>query len=742
MFQYIDMVVGGFSLVAFAIAAVLAFTKHVINREKHLIETAVDEHKAKLVQQAIDKYHIPSNNLTKQQKYELILAGMANRAQFWNKLFLMVSTLCLITAVATVVILFNQKHTGAEVDFLEQESFVEAQDAYFYAEDEALAYKKYLVAANKDNPFAMAALAKLLFNGWGVEKSTKTAEFWAKKAIPILEQDIYQNNGWAKYSLAYLYDAGIGIPKNEVTALELYKEASNFGVGIASQNLALNLRDQLEPEKINEAERLLKLARRQNKQERNNTLRALGELYYFDKYGKIDYALAEEYFIKAFELGAKDVAFNIGLINLHQFKPANYERAKKYLEFALGQDEQRAYSQLAQLHLREDYVDRDPQKAIDYLQIASTKGISFADYRLALLYQLEQSELDDRNIPLVHSNEKALQYYRSASDGGQSYATLDLAKAYLWGWFDLPIDTVTANELFNKAWKQGNKNAPYYIGYYYEFHLNELGYKNAIEWYNTSIEEGELDTYMNVLRILNKDETVKDKYRAMKELVDSSGLDQYEDDETRALFARMNAYIYANNGSEAEVHEKAEAYLLEALELGSEDAIYELARLYNHSDWNPENGDQKAFDYFTQAAPNNYCAENYLGIYYENKKVSEFADYENALKHYLNAANRGSEYGMFNYGRLVAKGLGTEKNIPLALDYLKKADERGAWGASLVLFEIYNDPQNAEYDKAIAKKYLIDAAQKDHSEETIDDAFLSWYEESKPQYTAAVCAAG
>lgn len=82
MFQHIDMVVGGFSLAAFAIAAILALTKHAINREKQWIESANDDHKARLVEHALNKYHVSSDSLTRQQKYDLIIAGMENKSRF------------------------------------------------------------------------------------------------------------------------------------------------------------------------------------------------------------------------------------------------------------------------------------------------------------------------------------------------------------------------------------------------------------------------------------------------------------------------------------------------------------------------------------------------------------------------------------------------------------------------------------------------------------------------------------
>lgn len=70
----------------------------------------------------------------------------------------------------------------------------------------------------------------------------------AKKVVPSVatvteekiarwQKDAQAGDADAKYNLAYIYENGLGVPKNEAKALELYQQAADSGHSAAKSNL-------------------------------------------------------------------------------------------------------------------------------------------------------------------------------------------------------------------------------------------------------------------------------------------------------------------------------------------------------------------------------------------------------------------------------------------------------------------------------------------------------------------------
>jgi TPR repeat protein len=55
--------------------------------------------------------------------------------------------------------------------------------------------------------------------------------------IAQLQREAQEGDSDAQYSLAYLYENGLGVPKNETKALELYQQAADQGHPEAQENL-------------------------------------------------------------------------------------------------------------------------------------------------------------------------------------------------------------------------------------------------------------------------------------------------------------------------------------------------------------------------------------------------------------------------------------------------------------------------------------------------------------------------
>ena len=55
--------------------------------------------------------------------------------------------------------------------------------------------------------------------------------------IAKLQREAQAGDPDAQYNLAYLYENGLGVPKNEAKALELYQQAADQGHSTAQNNL-------------------------------------------------------------------------------------------------------------------------------------------------------------------------------------------------------------------------------------------------------------------------------------------------------------------------------------------------------------------------------------------------------------------------------------------------------------------------------------------------------------------------
>ncbi|WP_262967115.1 tetratricopeptide repeat protein [Methylobacter psychrophilus] len=92
------------------------------------------------------------------------------------------------------------------------------------------------------NRIAIVAIMAIVFSACtekaadsnSVEKVVSTV---AEDKITQLQRQAQQGDPDAQYELAYLYENGLGVPKSETRALELYQQAADQGRPAAQDNL-------------------------------------------------------------------------------------------------------------------------------------------------------------------------------------------------------------------------------------------------------------------------------------------------------------------------------------------------------------------------------------------------------------------------------------------------------------------------------------------------------------------------
>lgn len=113
MWQAIGLVSSGITLVAFVVAvAAWAFRQHEIKKER-LILTAAEADRAKLVTDALEFFNVDTQNLTKDQQYEIAIAQIKARAnRFLIACVVVVIVALLAVAVAAFAIIRHGEYSG------------------------------------------------------------------------------------------------------------------------------------------------------------------------------------------------------------------------------------------------------------------------------------------------------------------------------------------------------------------------------------------------------------------------------------------------------------------------------------------------------------------------------------------------------------------------------------------------------------------------------------------------------
>lgn len=106
----------------------------------------------------------------------------------------------------------------------------------------------------------------------------------------------------------------------------------------------------------------------------------------------------------------------------------------------------------------------------------------------------------------------------------------------------------------------------------------------------------------------------------------------------------------------------------------------------------------KALEHFQTAANQGEPKNNWLGYLYDSK-----GDYQKALEYYQLGSEEGNEISTYNLAVLHWYGLGTDKNIELAIAYFQLSLDRGYPHAHLELARIYREEEGFKNEKKAAE---------------------------------------
>ena len=135
MWEAISYVSSGFTLTAFIVAATAWVVKAKSEQKARLISLADTETKAKLVQDALDFFHVSTEHLKKDQQFDLAVQQIRSRASRFKTISILIGFLSALAAVLSAyaidkVSTYNNKYDNAQVLF-NKKSIQTSESEYF-----------------------------------------------------------------------------------------------------------------------------------------------------------------------------------------------------------------------------------------------------------------------------------------------------------------------------------------------------------------------------------------------------------------------------------------------------------------------------------------------------------------------------------------------------------------------------------------------------------------------------------
>lgn len=316
----------------------------------------------------------------------------------------------------------------------------------------------------------------------------------------------------------------------------------------------------------------------------------------------------------------------------------------------------------ANLLLQGRGIDRDIDKATEYLQTARKAGSTEAIFELALIAQKENR----LNECLSLLNEGAERKH---------IASLKKISGML---IELKQDYETAITYLTIAANLGDPESMYYLGNIYLQKDKFKDVEKARSWITQAADKGHPMSLHLLAGFYRNGSGVEKDFAKAEELYTQAA----NKNEIRSLEALGDMYLLGELGDE-QAH-KALAYYVKATMEGSTEALIKVAEMYLRGkgvDKNSEEGEKILIEAARRgnAGAMNRLAELYTrGLYVKT-------DFEKAYEWYLKSAEEGDSAGMFGVSLALFAGKGVKKDPLEAVKWMKLAASKGHVTAAKML---------------------------------------------------------
>ena len=576
------------------------------------------------------------------------------------------------------------------------------------------AFEGFRRLAESGDVVAIYRLSAHYYSGLGVEKDEA-------KATRYLEEAAKANLPAATYTLGFWRLRGVGVEKNGEEGARLLRAAADRGDAMAAARLGWILKRGFGGERDEKA--ALEWYRRSAERGCADAMNALGYFYLYGRGGvEKDETRAFEWFLKAANSGAAQACAHVGWAyewGLVGFK-RDETKALEWYRMATKLGFPNAAFALADFYDRGVAVERDEARAQELRRLGfdlASRMAKMGDEWAASLV----GECYENGVGVEADASQAFEWYRKASDLGNTAATVQVGRCYEAG-FGVPQDASKALELYRQAAELGDAQATRVVGECYE---NGVGVavdeSQAFEWRRKAAELGDAGAMVAVGKCYERGVVVEadaskalELYRQAAELGDASATTALGD------FYRWNAY-------EQDASQAVEWYRKGA-ELGDASATVALASCYEFG-VGVEQDDAQAFEWYRKAAehgnvtplanyfergdgrePDDAKTMTTLGDYYSQYSARENAA-SLAFKWYRKAAELGDAKATVVVGRRYAFGVGVEADAAKAFEWYRKAAELGDAEATREVGDCYKFGVGVKQDVSQAFEWYRKAAE-------------------------------
>ncbi len=548
-------------------------------------------------------------------------------------------------------------------------------------------------------------IGRMYLNGSGVEKNIE-------KGIEYLEMS---DSPFASYTIGSLYYRGEEVEQNFETAYDYFNKSCNtegqMPIPFALYNMAEMIEKNLITDSIYNADDLYRMAFDEfvatDKNDPNDMIEYRIAKMLLDGKGTEPNKDEAEHYLRLSSLKGNTFAqTRLASIYLESDDAEKAELAMNLLESAANHDNDNAMYQYAKLLLENDSVYYDEQKGMQYLRMAVDKNNQFAQFKLGKI-------LLDESLSYYNVKE-GIQLLEKSAEQYNQFAQYSLGILYLRG-EQIEQNMNLAIQYLSDSAEQGNQYALYTLGKIYIEDSDIQDIKKAIRYFTNASEQGNPFAAYTLGKLYSDDSLVEsDEETAYKWYsVAYEGFTAIAQDENAepndAVLYNLGIMSYRGLGVEVNLH-KAVEYLTESADLENVFAQYQLGRIYLE-DNEVQNIDNAVFYLSKAAEQGNPFAAYTLGKIYSDKEMiikDEIqADkwFRQAYKGFLEIEkDNGTETDstvLYNLGTMNLEGLGTEKNLEKAIEYLLKSAHQNNEYAQYTLGKMYlkgeEVKQNIEY---------------------------------------------
>ncbi|OHS96874.1 hypothetical protein TRFO_01947 [Tritrichomonas foetus] len=382
-------------------------------------------------------------------------------------------------------------------------------------------FKWFLKSSETNNQYALFNVAFFYENGFGVEKDqAKAIEYYTKSA------DLNYTN--AINCLAVCYKKGNGVEKDIHKAIQLFEKSAELNDPEAQCILAsmYHLNENID----HDYQRSIELYRKSAEQGNSIALYNLSNCYMVGEFVEKDPSLAVEYLEESADLGNADAQFSLAeLYSTGQTVTRNEGKALELYKKAAAQEHEYAMITLACFYLNGEGVEIDKEKAIKTFRQLAEKGNTKAMYNLAVCYQngegldqdyeaafnllKEAAKLDDidaivslglyyeNGIGTQEDSQKAIELYQYAADQGSAEGMCNLAKFYEKG--EVNEEKIgKAIKLYEQAAEFEFPEALFSLANFYESGIGvSQNIQKATAFYLRAAESGHSEAYQRYLQL-------------------------------------------------------------------------------------------------------------------------------------------------------------------------------------------------------------------------------------------------